>query len=53
MESETRFAMLARSHPEEAQRFLQEAQEDAERRYKAYQEMAAGHADKPKSGSST
>ncbi len=40
MESETRFAMLARSHPEDAQRFLQQAQKDAERRYKAYQEMA-------------
>jgi len=40
MESETRFAMLARSHPEDAQRFLEEAQKDAERRYKAYQDMA-------------
>jgi pyruvate-ferredoxin/flavodoxin oxidoreductase len=48
MESETRFAMLARSHPEAAQRFLQEAQKDAERRFKAYQDMAEGHADKPK-----
>jgi pyruvate-ferredoxin/flavodoxin oxidoreductase len=40
MESETRFAMLARSHPEDAQRFLEEAQKEAERRFKAYQEMA-------------
>jgi pyruvate-ferredoxin/flavodoxin oxidoreductase len=40
MESETRFAMLARSHPEAAQRFLEQAQQDAERRFKAYQEMA-------------
>jgi pyruvate-ferredoxin/flavodoxin oxidoreductase len=40
MESETRFAMLARSHPEDAQRFLQEAQKEAERRFKVYQEMA-------------
>jgi pyruvate-ferredoxin/flavodoxin oxidoreductase len=40
MESETRFAMLARSHPEAAQHFLEEAQKDAERRFKTYQEMA-------------
>jgi len=40
MESETRFAMLARSHPEAAQRFLEQAQQDAERRFKMYQEMA-------------
>jgi len=40
MESETRFAMLARSHPEAAQRFLEAAQQDAERRFKAYQDMA-------------
>jgi len=48
MESETRFAMLARSHPEAAQRFLEQAQQDAERRFKAYQNMAAGHADESK-----
>jgi pyruvate-ferredoxin/flavodoxin oxidoreductase len=40
MESETRFAMLARSHPEAAQRFLEQAQQDAERRFKTYQDMA-------------
>ncbi|MDQ1315286.1 MAG: pyruvate-ferredoxin/flavodoxin oxidoreductase [Pseudomonadota bacterium] len=40
MESETRFAMLARSHPEAAQRFLEQAQQDAEQRYKTYQDMA-------------
>ena len=40
MESETRFAMLARSHPESAQHFLAQAQQDAERRFKAYQDMA-------------
>ncbi len=40
MESETRFAMLARSHPEAAQRFLAQAQQDAERRYQTYQDMA-------------
>jgi pyruvate-ferredoxin/flavodoxin oxidoreductase len=50
MESETRFAMLARSHPEAAQQFLQQAQLDAERRFKAYQDMAQRHADEPKSG---
>ena len=48
MESETRFAMLARSHPEAAQQFLVAAQQDAERRFKAYQDMAAGHADESK-----
>jgi pyruvate-ferredoxin/flavodoxin oxidoreductase len=50
MESETRFAMLARSHPEAAERFLAEAQKEAERRFKAYQELAQGHADTPKTG---
>jgi pyruvate-ferredoxin/flavodoxin oxidoreductase len=40
MESETRFAMLQRSHPDAAQRFLQQAQQDAERRFKMYQDMA-------------
>jgi putative endonuclease len=42
MESETRFAMLSRSHPEAAERFLAQAQEDADRRFKAYQELALG-----------
>jgi len=50
MESETRFAMLQRSHPEAAQRFLQQAQQDAQRRFKAYQDMAQGHADESKPG---
>jgi pyruvate-ferredoxin/flavodoxin oxidoreductase len=50
MESETRFAMLARSHPEAAQRFLAQAQQDAERRFKAYQDMAQSHVDESKSG---
>jgi pyruvate-ferredoxin/flavodoxin oxidoreductase len=50
MESETRFAMLARSHPEAAQHFLEEAQKEAERRFKAYQDMAQGHADESKPG---
>jgi pyruvate-ferredoxin/flavodoxin oxidoreductase len=50
MESETRFAMLQRSHPEDAQGFLQQAQQDAERRFKMYQDMAQSHADEPKPG---
>ncbi len=50
MESETRFAMLARSHPEAAERFLAQAQQEAEQRYKAYQELAQNHADAPKTG---
>jgi pyruvate-ferredoxin/flavodoxin oxidoreductase len=50
MESETRFAMLARSHPEAAQYFLAQAQQEAERRFKAYQDMAQGHADETKPG---
>ena len=40
MESETRFAMLARSHPEAAQHFLEQAQQEAARRFKTYQDMA-------------
>ena len=50
MESETRFAMLARSHPEAAQHFLEQAQQEADRRFKIYQDMAQGHADEPKPG---
>ena len=50
MGSETRFAMLQRSHPEAAQHFLEQAQQEADRRYKAYQDMAQGHADESKSG---
>jgi pyruvate-ferredoxin/flavodoxin oxidoreductase len=41
MESETRFAMLARSHPEAAQRFLEAAQQEADQRFKMYQDMAS------------
>ena len=48
MESETRFAMLTRSHPEAAQRFLEQAQQDAERRFKAYRELAQKPADQSK-----
>ena len=50
MESETRFAMLQRSHPEAAQHFLDQAQQDAERRFRMYQDMAQGHADESKPG---
>jgi pyruvate-ferredoxin/flavodoxin oxidoreductase len=48
MDSETRFAMLARSHPEAAERLATAAQDEADRRYKAYQALAAAHT--PKSG---
>ena len=44
MDSETRFAMLARSHPEAAERLMAEAQKEADRRFKTYQDLAAGHA---------
>lgn len=50
MDSETRFAMLARSHPEAAERLAAAAQEEADRRFKAYQALAAAHADTPKAG---
>jgi pyruvate-ferredoxin/flavodoxin oxidoreductase len=45
MESETRFAMLSRSQPEAAQRFLEQAQREAEQRFKSYQELAQGRPD--------
>ncbi|WP_296753416.1 pyruvate:ferredoxin (flavodoxin) oxidoreductase [Thiobacillus sp.] len=48
MESEARFAMLTRSHPEAAQRFLEQAQQDAERRFKAYRDLAQKPADQSK-----
>ncbi|MBU1663915.1 MAG: pyruvate:ferredoxin (flavodoxin) oxidoreductase, partial [Gammaproteobacteria bacterium] len=40
MESETRFAMLTRSHPETAERLMAEAQKEADRRYQGYLERA-------------
>ena len=45
MHSETRFAMLSRSHPEAAERFLVAAQKGAEQRFAAYKAMAelGGH----------
>jgi len=50
MDSETRFAMLARSHPEAAERLLAEAQKEADRRFQTYQALAQGHAEPPKAG---
>jgi len=40
MQSETRFAMLARSHPEDAERFLAAAQREVEARFAAYRALA-------------
>ncbi|NWG86020.1 MAG: pyruvate:ferredoxin (flavodoxin) oxidoreductase [Hydrogenophilaceae bacterium] len=40
MASETRFAMLHRSHPEAAEAFLAQAQREADERFRAYQAMA-------------
>jgi len=50
MESETRFAMLKHSHSDAAQRFLAQAQAEAARRFKAWQDRAQAHADEPKPG---
>ncbi len=55
MQSETRFAMLSRSHPEDAERFLAAAQKEAEERFAAYKalaEMPATHGatQEPKTG---
>ncbi len=50
MESETRFAMLQRSHPEAALHFLEQAQQEAERRFKSYQALAQGPTDASKPG---
>jgi len=41
MESETRFSMLWNSHPEEAEAFAIEAQEEINRRFTHYQQLAA------------
>ena len=40
MQSETRFAMLSRSHPKDAERFLAAAQREAEERFAAYKALA-------------
>jgi pyruvate-ferredoxin/flavodoxin oxidoreductase len=50
MDSETRFAMLKRSHPEAAEQFLRRAQEEADARFKAYQTLAQGPIPDPKTG---
>jgi len=47
MESETRFAMLSRSHPEAAAQFMAEAQKDADRRYQGYLALAQSGEAKP------
>jgi len=48
MESETRFAMLSRSHPETAERLMAEAQKEADRRYQGY--LAQAQVGQPKTG---
>jgi pyruvate-ferredoxin/flavodoxin oxidoreductase len=40
VQSETRFAMLWRSHPDDAERFLKEAQHEVTERYHHYQQLA-------------
>ncbi len=47
MESETRFAMLGRSHPEAAERFQAQAQKEADRRYQSYLALAQAGTAKP------
>ncbi len=47
MESETRFAMLTRSHPEAAERLMAEAQKEADRRYQGYLALAQSVENKP------
>jgi len=39
--NETRYTMLAKSHPEEAQRLLELAQQDVLTRWKIYENMEA------------
>jgi pyruvate-ferredoxin/flavodoxin oxidoreductase len=50
MASETRFAMLLRSHPETAATLAELAQAVVTRRFAGYQDLAAGHAHEQKSG---
>ncbi len=38
--SETRFAVLSRSHPEAAQRFLKQARQHAQERFRLYEQLA-------------
>ena len=44
--SETRYKMLTRSHPEQAKRLLELAQQDAEARYRFYQQFSMMHLSK-------
>jgi len=39
--SETRFSMLWQSHPDHAEAFLKQAQQDVKNRYRYYQQLAA------------
>jgi pyruvate-ferredoxin/flavodoxin oxidoreductase len=50
MDSETRFAMLARSHPETAATLAEAAQAEVTRRFIGYQDLAAGHIHEQKTG---
>jgi len=45
--NETRFNMLWRSHPEDAEGFLEQSQHEATARYHHYEQLAAMHYDKP------
>ncbi len=47
MNMETRFKMLTKSDPEQAKRLWQQAQQDAESRYRLYEYMAQRKTDKP------
>ena len=40
VETETRFSMLWRSHPEDAERYLAQAQQEVDQRYRHYQQLA-------------
>ncbi|HEX8978319.1 MAG TPA: pyruvate:ferredoxin (flavodoxin) oxidoreductase [Parasulfuritortus sp.] len=50
MASETRFAMLSRSHPETAAQLAEAAQAEVTRRFTGYQDLAAGHVHEQKTG---
>jgi pyruvate-ferredoxin/flavodoxin oxidoreductase len=48
--NETRFNMLWRSHPDNAESFLEQSQHEATARYRHYEQLAAMHYDKPDTG---
>ena len=50
MASETRFSMLARSHPETAVQLAEAAQAEVNHRYAGYVDLTAGHAHEQKTG---